>query len=99
MPDDGRAGGRKEPRVALIRLEPRTGRSHQLRVQCAKRALPIVGDQTYGNFAANRTFAKIAGTRRMFLHSSETTFEYDWRGVKYAFSAKAPLPGEFEKFF
>jgi tRNA pseudouridine65 synthase len=90
--------GRKEPRVSLLRLEPRTGRSHQLRVQCAKRALPIVGDQTYGDFPRNRAFAKIAGTKRLFLHSSETTFDYEWGGAKHRFSAKAPLPEEFEQF-
>jgi tRNA pseudouridine65 synthase len=90
--------GRKEPRLALVRLEPRTGRSHQLRVQCAKRGLAIVGDQTYGDFRANREFAKLAETKRMFLHSSETTFEYEWRGSKYTFSAKAPFPVEFDTF-
>ena len=86
-----------EPRRALIKLEPRTGRSHQLRVQCAKRHLPIVGDQTYGDFRANRDFAKLAGTKRLFLHSLETSFEYEWGGRKIAFTAKAPLPEEFEK--
>jgi tRNA pseudouridine65 synthase len=90
--------GHKTPRVSLLRLEPRTGRSHQLRVQCAKRQLPIVGDQTYGNFAANREFAKIAETKRMFLHSLETSFEYEFRGARHNFAAKAPLPPEFEKF-
>ena len=29
----------------------------------AKRGLPIVGDQTYGNFPRNREFAKAAGTK------------------------------------
>lgn len=88
-------GGAGGPRVTLIRLEPRTGRSHQLRVQCAKRHLPIVGDQTYGDFAANRAFAKSAGTKRMFLHSMETSFEYEWRGKKWEFAARAELPAEF----
>ena len=90
--------GKQEPRVALIRLEPRTGRSHQLRVQCAKRQLPIVGDQTYGDFARNRAFAKVAGTKRLFLHSLETGFEYEFQGRRSAFTAQAPLPPEFEKF-
>jgi tRNA pseudouridine65 synthase len=90
--------GRTHPRVTLIRLEPRTGRSHQLRVQCAKRGLPIVGDQTYGDFPRNREFAKIAGTKRLFLHSTETTFDYELRGRRHAFAARAPLPAEFEKF-
>jgi len=90
-------GGRGEPALTLVRLEPRTGRSHQLRVQCAKRGLPIVGDQTYGDFRANREFAKKAGTKRMFLHSLETNFEYEFRGQKFLFAARAPLPAEFEK--
>lgn len=86
---------RGEPKLALLRLEPKTGRSHQLRVQCAKRHLPIVGDQTYGDFARNRHFAKAAGSKRLFLHSLETTFEYEWRGRRHVFSAHAPLPAEF----
>ena len=88
--------GRTSPRVALIRLEPRTGRSHQLRVQCAKRMLPIVGDQTYGDFEANRQFAKAHDTKRLFLHSTETTFSYEYRGRTVSFAAKAPLPPGFD---
>lgn len=90
--------GRKEPRLALLRLEPRTGRSHQLRVQCAKRGLPIIGDQTYGDFRRNREFAKSTGFKRMFLHSLETSFTYEFRGRVHEFSARAPLPAEFEMF-
>ncbi len=90
--------GVKEPRVALLRLEPRTGRSHQLRVQCARRGLPIVGDQTYGDFARNREFAKAAGTKRMFLHSLQTSFDYDFDGRRHTFTATAPLPDDFAKF-
>ena len=90
--------GRHEPRLALLKLEPRTGRSHQLRVQCAKRHVPIVGDQTYGSFARNREFAKRTGTKRMFLHSSETSFDYEYAGKRHAFAARAPLPDEFERF-
>lgn len=89
--------GRSEPRLTLIKLEPRTGRSHQLRVQCAKRGLPIVGDQTYGDFARNRAFAKAAGTKRLFLHSVETAFDYEWAGRQFHFAARAPLPDEFEQ--
>jgi tRNA pseudouridine65 synthase len=90
--------GTRDPRMALIRLEPRTGRSHQLRVQCAKRHVPIVGDQTYGDFPRNRAFAKLTGFKRMFLHSMTTRFDYELGGRQYAFSATAPLPPEFEKF-
>lgn len=82
--------------VSLLKLEPVTGRSHQLRVQCAKRSLPIVGDATYGDFAANRDFEKRHGHKRLFLHSLETTFDYEWQGRLHRFTATAPLPKEFE---
>lgn len=81
--------------VALVRLEPRTGRSHQLRVQCARRQLPIVGDQTYGDFALNRAFRKATGSDRLFLHSLETAFSYELGGHVHSFKAAAPLPREF----
>ncbi len=84
-------------RLSLVKLEPRTGRSHQLRVQCAKRGFPIVGDQTYGNFGANRAFARGGGPKRMFLHSQAIAFEYEFAGRMNAFSAQAALPGEFEQ--
>ncbi len=81
--------------LALIQLEPRTGRSHQLHVQCAQRHLPIVGDATYGDFEMNRAFAKTTGEKRLFLHSLETSFEYAWGNKTVKFSARAPLPEEF----
>jgi 23S rRNA-/tRNA-specific pseudouridylate synthase len=90
-----RSAGAEQP-VSLLALEPRTGRSHQLRVQCARRGLPIVGDQTYGDFRRNREFARAAGTKRMFLHSLAADLAYEFGGRACAFSAQAPLPPEFE---
>lgn len=81
--------------TSLVQLEPRTGRSHQLRVQCAKRQLPIIGDQTYGDFGLNREFARMHQTKRLFLHSLETSFSYEFAGRSHAFKATAPLPREF----
>ena len=84
------------PPISLLKLEPRTGRSHQLRVQCALRHLPIVGDATYGDFARNREFAKGTGLKRLFLHSVTTSFDYEFGGQVFHFTARAPLPAEFE---
>lgn len=39
---------RRAPHVALLKLEPETGRTHQLRVHCANAGHPIVGDDLYG---------------------------------------------------
>jgi 23S rRNA-/tRNA-specific pseudouridylate synthase len=83
--------------VSMIQLEPHTGRSHQLRVQCAKRHLPIVGDQTYGDFSRNRDFARRTGEKRLFLHSLETRFDYEFAGRKFSFVAQAATPPEFKQ--
>lgn len=83
--------------LALIELVPRTGRSHQLRVQCAHRRLPIVGDATYGDFGANRALAKATGVKRLCLHSHTTRFDYEHAGRVVKFSATAPTPPEFLK--
>jgi 23S rRNA-/tRNA-specific pseudouridylate synthase len=84
-----------QPPLALVQLDPRTGRSHQLRVQCARRGLPIVGDQTYGDFRLNREFARHTGLKRLFLHSLESRFSYELAGRSFTFEASAPLPEEF----
>jgi 23S rRNA pseudouridine1911/1915/1917 synthase len=36
------------PGQVVVMLEPSTGRMHQLRVQCASRGHPVVGDELYG---------------------------------------------------
>lgn len=81
--------------VSLIELQPRTGRTHQLRVQCARRKLPIVGDQTYGDFSWNREFVRATKRKRLFLHSAAVSLDYRHDGKATAFSARAPLPKEF----
>ncbi len=86
-------------KLSLLRLEPITGRSHQLRVQCAKRHFPIVGDATYGDFSRNREYARASCTKRLFLHSQETSFTYEFRGKRFQFKASAPLPPEFQNGF
>ena len=83
------------PPLALVQLDPQTGRSHQLRVQCARRGLPIVGDQTYGDFRRNREFAKATGCKRLFLHSLATRFNYELNRRTFTFAATTPLPNEF----
>jgi 23S rRNA-/tRNA-specific pseudouridylate synthase len=90
---------RRDPALALTLLElaPRTGRSHQLRVQCTQRRLPIVGDATYGDFGANRALAKATGVKRLCLHSHETRFDYEHEGRVVKFVAMAPTPAEFLK--
>lgn len=83
------------PALSLLELIPHTGRTHQLRYQSSKRRLPIVGDQTYGNFQWNRDFARRTGNKRLFLHSGSVQLEYQYQGRRHTFTAQSPLPPDF----
>lgn len=54
--------------ISLLRCEPVTGRTHQLRVHLKFTGYPIVGDPKYGDEARDNA-AKSQGVRRMFLHA------------------------------
>ncbi|MBM3973312.1 MAG: RluA family pseudouridine synthase [Planctomycetes bacterium] len=81
---------------ALVRLRPRTGRTHQLRVHLAHAGHPLVGDPLYGRsdadflaWVARRrdgTAAPADGPRTL-LHAADLT------GLGACWSA--PLPGDF----
>jgi 23S rRNA-/tRNA-specific pseudouridylate synthase len=83
--------------LSLLKLEPRTGRTHQLRVQTAQHGHPILGDRTYGDFEFNKAVGTGRGFRRLFLHAFSTEVTFPWRGETVKFSATAPMPVEFEK--
>lgn len=70
----------------LLKLQPKTGRTHQLRVHLSYLGVPIVGDRVYGGMQADR----------MMLHaySLEITLT---SGEKKIFTAD--LPTEFIKLF
>lgn len=55
--------------LSLLSLKPETGLTHQLRVHCALNDVPIVGDRQYGDFAANREYTRVFGSKRLFLHA------------------------------
>jgi 23S rRNA-/tRNA-specific pseudouridylate synthase len=82
--------------VTLLKLLPVTGRTHQLRVQCKKHGLPIVGDRTYGSFSFSREVSMHTGVKRMLLHSAETHVHYAFQGKVRDFVAKSTLPEAFE---
>jgi tRNA pseudouridine65 synthase len=89
------ASAPRPPLVSLLELRPQTGRTHQLRLQCAARQLPIVGDATYGDFRFNRAFAQTAGTKRLFLHAQRLAVSFDWEGQRVRLRAEDPVPPEF----
>ena len=71
---------------ALVRVYPKTGRPHQIRVQLAKDGYPILGDLKYG---AKRTF----DGRNLALHSLRLTLEHPV--LKKPMTWSAPLPNQW----
>jgi 23S rRNA-/tRNA-specific pseudouridylate synthase len=73
-----------------LRLEPVTGRTHQLRVQCALRKIPIIGDKIYGDFTLNKKMWAVLPEKRLYLQSYAIKFFYKFRAQTFLFSAKIP---------
>lgn len=67
-----------------LRLNPHTGRSHQLRVHCLSMGHPILGDPFYATGDA-------ADYPRMMLHSEMLKLHHPDGGRMLTFKAKAPF--------
>jgi 23S rRNA pseudouridine1911/1915/1917 synthase len=84
---------------ALIEAEPKTGRTHQIRVHLAHVGSPIVGDKIYGpdencylEFIESGWTPSLEAKLflpRQALHASRLSFEFE--GLPYSFEASLPL--------
>lgn len=92
------------PRHTLVKVKPRTGRMHQIRIHFATLGHPIVGDEWYGPFGElkpprtlprDQTPPVSSLIPRMALHAVELEFAHpitqDWS--RYT----APLPADFQQ--
>tara|TARA_B100001094_G_scaffold192495_1_gene186351 strand:- start:3441 stop:4172 length:732 start_codon:yes stop_codon:yes gene_type:complete len=61
-------------RYSLVRLEPKTGRKHQLRRHLAHLRHPIVGDTTHGDGKHNRFFREQFESSRLLLIAKSISF-------------------------
>ena len=75
---------RAEGETARVRLFPKTGRSHQLRVHMLSLGHPILGDPFYATGPA-REFP------RLMLHSEELRFKHPNGGASMKVRAKVPF--------
>ncbi len=67
----------------LLELSPHTGRMHQIRIQCAHRGFPLLGDTLYGGEKADR----------IYLHAGKLAFMHG--EMKKDLVVSAPLPSYF----
>ena len=88
---------RRFPYFTLLEAEPRTGRTHQIRVHFASLGHPIVGDMLYGAPGKLRIAGREEKTlTRNFLHASAIGFHHP--RTEALVSLRAPLPAELETF-
>lgn len=76
--------------ATLLEVQLITGRSHQIRVQLAAAGHPVIGDQKYGDRAANEWFARKLHVRSQLLHAYRMKFPDGKELI-------APLNGEFQR--
>jgi len=85
---------------ALLDVDLRTGRTHQIRVHLAHLGRPIVGDDKYGDFALNKRLARSSAGgpafRRMFLHAAQLAIVHP--RTQEAMRFESPLPDACERF-
>lgn len=83
--------GRK---VSWLELEPRTGRTHQLRVHCAYLGTPILGDGKYGGAEAHLQGEGVS--RKLHLHARQITLPHPDGSM---LCVTAPMPEHLRKSF
>jgi len=76
--------------VSLLRCQPHTGRTHQIRVHLSGLGLPILGDYQYC-----RSFKSPYRPKRLLLHAYQIAFPHPM--TKEAVIVKAPCPADFKQ--
>lgn len=74
--------------LSLLELEPRTGRTHQLRIQLSQAGHPILGDSLYGNPGA------VLKGKGLFLCAVSLRFEHPV--LKTPLQLSIPAPQKFK---
>ena len=78
---------------SFLRLTPKTGRTHQLRVHLSYKGHPIVGDTKYGQRQLDQNLA-VTEKCRLFLHAYRLSFIHPKTNLKL--SVEAPLYEDLE---
>ncbi len=84
-------------RYSLVKLQPKTGRLHQLRIHMNKISHPLIGDPKYGDRFHNRMFQKEFQCENLFLHANNLSFIHPFTNENISISA--PFPKNWHKIF
>jgi len=82
-------------RYSLVRIEPLTGRRHQIRRHFNHMAYPIIGDTSHGDRRHNRLFREQFDIRRLLLVASSLTLIHPIDQSEL--TIKAEVGSEFER--
>jgi tRNA pseudouridine65 synthase len=82
-------------RYSLVKLNPVTGRMHQLRKHMAHIMHPIIGDRPHGCNKQNRFFKEHLDMMQMLLHA--VSLEFVHPSTKQQVTVEAPFPAEFSR--
>ena len=74
----------RSDRRSLVEIRPKTGRSHQIRVQFASRGFPILGDVKYGG-------AKGTNPRAIALHARSLIVQHPTQKIDLELLCELPL--------
>jgi 23S rRNA pseudouridine1911/1915/1917 synthase len=84
---------RRFDRATLLEMEPKTGRTHQLRVHCAAIGHPIIGDPVYGRRKGKADPGRLA--ERQMLHATKLAFRHPASDASLVF--RSPPPPDMER--
>ena len=87
-------------RYSLVKLTPKTGRLHQLRIHMNKISHPLIGDPKYGDKNHNIMFEENFNCVNLFLHAYNLSFKHPYTEEKLNLIAGLPKDWNlvFEKF-
>lgn len=77
-------------RYSLVKLQPKTGRLHQLRIHCNKISHPLIGDPKYGDKNHNVMFQENFGWHNLFLHAYSLEFVHPFKDKKLQLQTTLP---------
>lgn len=80
----------KKADCALLEIDLKTGRHHQIRVQMAHAGMPLLGDSRYGN-EKSQELSRRLGIRQIQLQAAGLSFTHPGTGKRISFEAENKL--------